>query len=50
MWKEYEKRKRIIQQLNLPPEEYEKEIQKVIKEIEENGNDSTNFITKHSKI
>ena len=34
MWREYEERKRQLQALNLPPEEYEKRIQEIIKELE----------------
>ena len=32
MWQEYEQRKRQLP--NLPPDEYEKEIQKILKELE----------------
>lgn len=34
MWTDYEMRKKLIQQENLTPEEYEKRIQEMLKEIE----------------
>lgn len=35
MWQEYERRKKELQELNLPPEEYEKRILQILKEIED---------------
>ena len=34
MWFEYERRKRLIQEKNLPSEQYEEEIKKVLAECE----------------
>lgn len=34
MWTDYEMRKKLIQQENLTPKEYEKRIQEMLKEIE----------------
>lgn len=34
MWFEYERRKRLIQEKSLPSEQYEEEIKKLLKEIE----------------
>ena len=34
MWTDYEMHKKLIQQENLTPEEYEKRIQEMLKEIE----------------
>lgn len=41
MWLEYEQRKKLIQALDLTPEQYEKEIKRLVMELEsevENGN------------
>lgn len=39
MWQEYENNKRLIQELNLSPEEYEKRIQEILKDIENASED-----------
>lgn len=51
MWEQYEDCKKLISQEDLTSEEYEKRIQKILKEIEENSqNETKEYGSRNRKI